>query len=155
MAAGSNSSEGLWMAIPGKEDLPKMENVEGVAWFESAYDAMAFYELHRGAFKEHPELAKNAIFVSTGGTPTDGQMKGLLAAAPHAHHFLCFDNDKAGREFCAHFHKVAESLGIDADCVYDFPLLPCYKDWNDALQGKTNYTGDEVVPLTAKGGLRR
>ena len=94
MAAGSNSSEGLWMAIPGKDDLPKMENVKGVAWFESAYDAMAFYEIHRGAFDEYPHLAANAIFVSTGGTPTDGQMKGLLAATPKAHHFLCFDNDK-------------------------------------------------------------
>lgn len=47
----------------------------------------------------------------------------------------------------------------------DFPLLPCYKDWNDALLGKTNYTGDEVIPLTPKksteqdveqqGGLKR
>lgn len=155
MAAGSNSSEGMWMAIPDKGELPKMENVEGVAWFESAYDAMSFYEIHSGAFDEHQELAKNAIFVSTGGTPTDGQMKGLLSLTPNAHHFLCFDNDKAGREFCTHFHKVAESKGINPENIYEFPLLPCYKDWNDALQGKTNYTGDEVVPLTPKVGMKR
>ena len=60
-------------------------------------------------FDEYPHLAANAIFVSTGGTPTDGQMKGLLAATPKAHHFLCFDNDKAGREFCANFHKLAQA----------------------------------------------
>ena len=155
MAAGSNSSEGLWMAIPNQTELPPMDKVTGVAWFESAYDAMAFYQIHKGQFQEHPELSQNAIFVSTGGTPTDGQIKGMLEATPNAHHFLCFDNDKAGREFSAHFHKLAESKGVPADDVRDFPLLPFYKDWNDALQGKTNYTGDEVEPLTPKGGMRR
>lgn len=165
MAAGSNSAEGLWIASPGHEELPPMDKVTGVAWFESAYDAMAFYQLNEHAFKENPGLAENAIFVSTGGTPTDGQMRNMLNATSGASHFLCFDNDKAGREFCAHFHRFAESMGVPKDNVKDFWLNPCYKDWNDALQGKTVYTGDEVVPLTPKtnieqdvgqqGGLKR
>lgn len=165
MAAGSNSSEGLWIASANLKELPPMDKVTGVAWFESAYDAMAFYQIHQNSYKEHPELAENAIFVSTGGTPTDGQIKGMLDATPGVHHFLCFDNDKAGREFSAHFHKVAEARGIPADDVKDFPLLPHYKDWNDALQQKVQYTGDEVVPLkpivkdqdeeTRNGGMRR
>lgn len=150
MAAGSNSAEGLWIAYPGHDELPPMDKVTGVGWFESAYDVMAFFQLNERAFREHPGLAENAIFVSTGGTPTDGQMRNMLQATPEAHHFLCFDNDKAGREFCAHFHRFAESIGIPAENVKDFPLLPSYKDWNDALQGKTNYTGDEVLPLTPK-----
>lgn len=150
MAAGSNSSEGMWMAIPNKPELPPLDKVQGVAWFESAYDAMAFYQIHRKDFKEHPDLCENVLFISTGGTPTDGQMRGLLQATPEAHHFLGFDNDKAGREFCAHFHRMADSLGIPHENVKDFPLIPCYKDWNDALLGKTNYTGEEVVPLEPK-----
>lgn len=165
MAAGSNSAEGLWIAYPYHEELPPMDKVTGVAWFESAYDAMAFYQLNEQAFKEHPGLAENALFVSTGGTPTDGQMRHMLKATPNAHHFLCFDNDKAGREFCAHFHSFAESIGIPKENVMDFFLHPRYKDWNDALQDKPFYTGDEVIPLTPKtntgqdvgqqGGLKR
>lgn len=155
MAAGSNSSEGLWMAVPNQKELPPMDKITGVAWFESAYDAMSFYQLQESKFREYPGLAENAIFVSTGGTPTDGQIKGMLAATPGVRHYLCFDNDNAGREFCAHFHKLAEGVGIPKDDVRDFPLLPCYKDWNDALQGKTNYTGEEVVPLERNGGMRR
>lgn len=165
MAGGSNSAEGLWIAYPGHEELPPMDKVTGVAWFESAYDAMAFYQLNEQAFKEHTGLAENALFVSTGGTPTDGQMRHMLKATPNAHHFLCFDNDKAGREFCAHFHSFAESIGIPKGNVMDFFLHPRYKDWNDALQDKPFYTGDEVIPLTPKtntgqdvgqqGGLKR
>ncbi len=162
LAAGSNSAEGVWMAYPGHNNLPPMDKVAGVAWFESAYDAMAFYQLHEKEINGHPDLARNAIYVSTSGTPTDGQMRNVLTATPNAHHFLCFDNDKAGREFCAHFHSFAESIGIPKENVQDFPLLPCYKDWNDALLGKTIYTGDEVVPLKPKsepeeqkGGIRR
>lgn len=154
MAAGSNSSEGLWMAVPGKQELLPMDKVTGVAWFESAYDAMAFYQLNRNQYNEHPGLSEYALMVSTGGTPTDGQIKGMLDATPGVHHYLCFDNDKAGREFCAHFHKLAEAHGVHPDNIMDFPLLPCYKDWNDALQGKTNYTGDEVVPLTPNRGMK-
>lgn len=164
MAVGSNSAEGLWIACPGHEELPSMDKVTGVAWFESAYDAMAFYQLNEKAFKDYPGLAENAVFVSTGGTPTDGQMRNMLKVAPEAHNFLCFDNDKAGREFCAHFHRFAESVGIPKDNIINFPLLPCYKDWNDALLRKTTYTGDEIIPLTPKnssddieqhGGLKR
>lgn len=155
MAAGSNSAEGLWIAYPGHEELPPMDQVTGVAWFESAYDAMAFYQFNERAFDEHPGLAENALYVSTGGTPTDGQMRNMLKVTPEAHHFLCFDNDKAGREFCAHFHRYAESMGIPKENVMDFPLLPCYKDWNDALQDKRTYTGDEVIPLTPKKGTEQ
>ena len=39
MAAGSNATEGMWIACPAGEALDK---VKDVYWFESAYDAMAF-----------------------------------------------------------------------------------------------------------------
>ena len=41
-ARGSNSSEGLWIASPNNTEL---KSAEKVLWFESAYDAMAYYQL--------------------------------------------------------------------------------------------------------------
>lgn len=134
-AEGSNSSEGLWIANFSGEPLQK---AGGVAWFESGYDAMAFYQLHRDTFRDNPELAKSSVFVSTGGTPTDMQIRGMLSVAPNVNHYLCFDNDSAGREFVKKFQTIAKSLRIDSDRIKVFPLMPCYKDWNDALLGKTS-----------------
>lgn len=134
-AEGSNSSEGLWIANFSGEPLQK---AGGVAWFESGYDAMAFHQLHRDTFRDNPELSKRSVFVSTGGTPTDKQIRGMLSVAPNASHYLCFDNDSAGREFVKKFQAIAESLRIDSDRIKVFPLMPCYKDWNDALLGKTS-----------------
>ena len=91
-AMGSNSSEGLWIASLGKQDL---SDAKHVYWFESAYDAMSYYQLH---VKDNPSLAK-AVFVSTGGNPTVGQMQRMLAVTPSATQHICFDNDLAGRQF--------------------------------------------------------
>ena len=78
-AEGSNSSEGLWIANFSGEPLQK---AGGVAWFESAYDAMAFYQIHRNGFRDNPDLSKKSVFVSTGGTPTDMQIRGMLSVTP-------------------------------------------------------------------------
>lgn len=133
-AEGSNSSEGLWIANFSGEPLQK---AGGVAWFESAYDAMAFYQIHRNGFRDNPDLSKKSVFVSTGGTPTDMQIRGMLSVTPGINHYLCFDNDSAGREFVKKFQAIAESMHINSDRIKVFPLMPCYKDWNDALLGKT------------------
>ena len=97
-AMGSNSSEGLWIAQLGKGGLAEAKHVY---WFESAYDAMSYYQLH---MKDKPELNK-AIFVSTGGNPTVGQMRGMLKQTPTALHHICFDNDLAGRQFAENFRN--------------------------------------------------
>ena len=65
-AAGSNGSLGLWIASPARKDL---KNADRVFLFESAYDAMAYYQLHRSEDKS----LRKAVFVSTGGNPTRGQ----------------------------------------------------------------------------------
>lgn len=134
-AEGSNSSEGLWIANLHGEPLSASG---GVAWFESAYDAMAFYQIHREHFHDNPELSRKSVFVSTGGTPTESQIRGMLAVTPNVRHYLCFDNDNAGRVFADNFRNVAKASGISLDNIRDFPLLPCYKDWNDALLGNVS-----------------
>ena len=151
-AEGSNSSEGLWIAnLKGP-----LEKAGSVAWFESAYDAMAFYQIHRETFRNNPELSNKSVFVSTGGTPTDAQIRGMLSVAPDTHHYLCFDNDRAGREFDEHFRQIAGQMNINPDNIRTFPILPCYKDWNDALLEKVSSeymqeTKDCIVPVAGKG----
>lgn len=133
-AEGSNSSEGLWIANL-REPLVK---VGGIAWFESAYDAMAFYQVNREMIRSNPDLSRKSVYVSTGGTPTDGQIRGMLTETPAASHFLCFDNDAAGRGFVERFKTIAQEMNIPPDRIKVFPMLPCYKDWNDVLLERTN-----------------
>ena len=73
-AEGSNSSSGLWIAnLSGKS----LEHAEKVLWFESAYDAMAYYQLHRQSGAD-----TKAVYVSTGGNPTENQFCGLVSVTP-------------------------------------------------------------------------
>ena len=48
-------------------------------------------------------------------------------------------------------------MHVDADHVKVFPLMPCYKDWNDALLGKTSEEyldsiKEAIIPLGAPLG---
>ena len=131
-AEGSNSSEGLWIAnLTGKP----LKDATNILWFESAYDAMAEYQIN----------PVKMVYVSTGGTPTEGQMRGLLSVTPNARHYLGFDKDDAGRQFVANFRKVAAEMGFRHEHVQAYHPLGCYKDWNDALLNKKS------AELIAKG----
>ena len=125
MAEGSNSSEGLWIANLTGRPLDKATEI---AWFESAYDAMAEYQLN----------PKPAVYVSTGGTPTENQIRGMLAWTPNARHYLGFDKDAAGRLFAKNFKFIASKMGCRAENVQSYHPPGCYKDWNDALLGKVS-----------------
>ena len=124
-AEGSNSSNGLWIAnLSGKS----LEDADKVLWFESAYDAMAYYQLHRQSGAD-----TKAVYVSTGGNPTENQFRGLVGVTPQAKHHLCFDNDNAGRIFALNFiyqpsmawrdyvYSINNSLDVKSG---DFSLLP-------------------------------
>lgn len=101
-ALGSNSSEGLWIANLGKEEL---KDARHVYWFESAYDAMAYYQLNHDS-----KDVRNAVFVSTGGNPAYYQMERMLKEAPEATHHIAFDNDPAGNQFLANFRNISEDV---------------------------------------------
>lgn len=108
MATGTNASEGVWIASPKNTSL---KDAQRVYVFESAYDAMAFYQLQMrkesGLDKEGRQDLKAAVYVSTGGNPSYGQIQGLLKAAPQATFHLGFDRDIAGRQFVANFIDIA------------------------------------------------
>ena len=116
-ALGSNSSEGLWIASPAHTTL---KDAKDVLWFESAYDAMAYYQLHA---KTDKELDK-AVFLSTGGNPTVMQFRGVIREAQNAKHHLCFDNDLAGKQFAMNFQAelkhVRESLPKVGEDMKDY-----------------------------------
>lgn len=76
MATGTNASEGLWMASPKKTAL---QNARIVLVFESAYDAMAFYQLQMrkesGLDQRGRQDLKAGVYVSTGGNPSYGRYR--------------------------------------------------------------------------------
>lgn len=71
MAAGSNATQGIWIGNPGHLALPEVRNVY---WFESALDAMAFCQLNASTLN-----MEDSVFVSTGGSPSQQQFKGMMA----------------------------------------------------------------------------
>jgi hypothetical protein len=103
MAAGSNAAEGLWIGRlenhRSDQGFAKpLSQVKDVYWFESALDAMAFYQLNH----EQPGMG-DAVYVSTGGSPSNRQFSSMIDATPDATHHLCFDRDRAGEMFALNF----------------------------------------------------
>lgn len=125
MAKGSNASEGLWIGSPNNTTLSKSKDV---LWFESAYDAMAYYQLH---INDNPSL-KDAVFISTGGNPSVMQFYGVLKVADGATHHLCFDNDLAGNQYVMNFKDA-----YNKHCSSSIPDVPIdMKSFVDKLGGR-------------------
>lgn len=87
-AAGTDSSTAAWVA-----DLSHGRNglVRHVFFCESAFDAMAFFQMNR------TRLGEDIALVSLGGTFSDRQVQGVMERFPNARAYDCFDNDLAGR----------------------------------------------------------
>lgn len=100
MAQNSNATQGVWLASPKLDILnaAQLKAVRDVYWFESPYDAMAFYQL-----QQDKATLQRAVFVSTGGSPSLQQFKGMCAAVPRANHHTCFDRDMAGKMYAINF----------------------------------------------------
>lgn len=166
-AAGTNSSSAAWVAdlSDGKNGL-----VANVFFCESAFDAMAFYEMNR------LQLGKDIALVSLGGTFSDQQVTKVMECFPNARAFDCFDNDVPGRiyglrmmalleDFPIRIIRTDSGLSVEAkgknfDVDDERSLVSqaasklsiryrmgqwhpdkAFKDWNDCLMGKT------VTPL--------
>lgn len=87
-AEGTNSSTAAWIA-----DLSDghAESVRNVYFFESGYDAMAFYQVNKSRID-----LPTSVFVSTGGSFSNMQICKVTGYYAHARYWDCFDNDKAG-----------------------------------------------------------
>ncbi len=102
-AAGTNSSSASWVA-----DLSGGNNylVKSVFFTESAFDAMAFYQINKA------KLNGNIAIVSLGGTFSDKQITGVMDRFPNARAFDCFDNDIAGRIYGLRLMALVEDFPI-------------------------------------------
>ena len=100
-AAGTDSSSSAWVA-----DLTggNREAVRSVFFCESAFDAMAFYQMNRR------RLDTGMALVSLGGTFSDRQVTGVMERFPHARAFDCFDNDLAGRVYGLRMMALLEGI---------------------------------------------
>lgn len=143
-AEGSNSSEGLWIASPGGTGL---KEAKSVYVFESAYDAMAFYQLRMGLDKGHDAGRqrdfRSAVYVSTGGNPGVGQMQGLINAAPQATFHLGFDNDMAGKQFAANFEDIARKTGLVSPDRIPADMRPFIESFDKPLRTTKDLFGIE------------
>ena len=87
-AEGTNSRSGLWLAdFSGG----RPSRVRKVFFFESALDAMAFYQQ-----KQEELYLEQCVFASTGGSFSDLQVKGTMDYFARATAIDCFDNDLQG-----------------------------------------------------------
>ena len=107
MTEGNHSGEGVWIASPARTALSEAKHIY---WFESASEAMAYYQLHQA---KNQELRK-AVFVSTGGEPTEKQMRGVLELTIPARQHICFDTDLAGMDFTRNLiHAMYRTGGVE------------------------------------------
>lgn len=131
-AAGTNSSTAAWIADFSGGNT---ESVRSVFFCESAFDAMAFYQVHRA------RLDKDIALVSLGGTFSDGQITKALERFPNARAFDCFDNDVAGRIYGLRLMALVE----------DFPIKITKTDDGLKVEAKgKSFSVDPDRPLTAQ-----
>lgn len=104
-APGTNSSTGAWIADLSENQLP--EDKTKVFFFESAFDAMAFYQFNRLSIDR-----ERSVFVSIGGTFSDGQIKTVLGHYSNAKAVDCFDNDIPGNTYGIRMAALAANLNI-------------------------------------------
>lgn len=142
-ALGSNGSEGLWIASPAHTPL---KDATKVLLFESAYDAMAYYQLKH---KEDANL-RRAVFVSTGGNPTTKQMSGIIKHSPAANYHLCFDNDSAGEQFTQNFEFLLKSLKPHHDAALAFKQTKGHIEIDDDKSAAFDKLPDPVRELYYK-----
>lgn len=139
MAKGTDATHAVWIGNPS--NIPK-NTASHVYWFESAYDAIAYYQLKA---KESSDV-REALFVSTSGNPSVGQMSDMMKLCPHAVHHICFDNDIAGKQFYLNFMDVAGKIGMknELSILREIPEEG-YKDWNDQLLKKPTVKVDRII----------
>lgn len=87
-AEGTNSSTAAWIAdfYSGHPD-----SIRNVYFAESGFDAMAFYQVNKARID-----LPASVFVSTGGSFSNMQIRKITDYYAHARYWDCFDNDKAG-----------------------------------------------------------
>lgn len=136
-AAGTDSSTSSWVAqfhFGKPDDNPQM--VRNVFFFESAFDAMAFYQTNKVRLSDHFAL------VSIGGTFSDGQIKSVMNRFPNSKYWDCFDNDIAGRIYG--IRLLALTSGIHLNIINNKGILTVESSRNSISFNKFDSLAEDV-----------
>ena len=163
-AAGTDSAHTAWM-VDFPSGCPHLSR--NVYFFESSFDAMAFYQMNKAKLETTP-----FSLVSVGGAFNPSLATSVMVRYPLAKAWDCFDNDLAGQMYSAALVKavckVDFEIGGDNTNVilkygdkniqcpkeqFDFKLSASklgmsysvghwkspsnFKDWNDCLLGRS------------------
>lgn len=96
MAEGGDKTNSAWAAT---FDIDKY--IKNVFIFESAIDAMSFYDLYQQKIN-----FGHSCFCSVGGYITNSQITRILKTYPRAQIHTCFDNDLAGVLYDIRVHSI-------------------------------------------------
>jgi len=155
MARGSNASEGMWLSSP---EGTKLQDAKRVFLFESAYDAMAFYQLLMGKDSNLDAEAKkelsHGVFASTGGNPSARQLEGLMRTAKDATFHVAFDMDEAGKKFAEQFKALAERENVPSNRIVREETSEGYKDFNEELLASIERRNNPLAQDNVKEELK-
>ncbi len=103
-SSGGDKINGTWIA----DFSSRRSEVNQIFFFESAIDAMSFYEVYKGKYNQGA-----SVFVSTGGFPCTQQFANVIGAYPStAKVFGCHDNDLAGHVYNIMLASVKEGKTV-------------------------------------------
>ncbi len=147
--SGGEKSKSCWIA-----NFCDYNNVTDLYLFESAIDAMSYYEL-KGLTKE-----TTSALVSFGGYVTATQVESLHRIFPNAKYHMCFDNDLAGKCFDVMTTYAISSKDIvkahvnkeDSTVVIDFGLRKeTYNEGFNSREYLQKFSDIDIVkPLKGK-----
>jgi len=122
MAAGGDASSSVWGVYSRK--------VDRIFIFESAIDAMSFYELYKDK-----QTFQHTALVSTGGGLSGNQITNLIKKCNPQEIVCCFDNDKQGERYKERVESIIRNWNIrERSDIRISSILPNDKDFNDDLK---------------------
>lgn len=108
------------------------EVVTDILYFESAIDLLSCYQLYQDKFTHH-------LFVSLGGL-NGSIVSELYKLHSDKKHWLCVDNDQAGKDFIQQTMK-------NISAIRTFKPPKQYKDWNEIITDRKRSATDEQTTL--------
>ena len=132
MAAGSNATKGMWIAQLNSHrsdvgfNIP-LSGVKDVYWFESAFDAMAFYQIEKKGNCGIRRLGKRRVRFHGRHAERAGSLPGCRSRSPDANHHLCFDRDQRGTALCRELRLADERDGYSTRTHDQERHLGCHR----------------------------
>lgn len=103
MAKGTDKASAAWIA----DFSPNNAYALNVFFFESGFDAMAFYQANKGKID-----LQSSVFVSTGGSFSEKQIKSIMDYYHVARAYDCFDNDVPGKIYGIKMAGLLEGINM-------------------------------------------